>query len=80
MTTAAIASSLKSQVETTGEDQPSQLSASQKQVIAELRGRGFAVVLFSPVELDGVSPDRLESRLVADGNEHIEELNELENN
>jgi hypothetical protein len=32
--------------------------------VVALRRRGYAVVLFSPEELDGCSADRLEGRLV----------------
>ncbi|HFL7937794.1 TPA: hypothetical protein ACG5DM_000793 [Pseudomonas putida] len=80
MTTSATANLLNTQTEVTDADQSSLMSATQKQAIAELRDRGFAVVVFSPEELGCVSRDRLESRLVADGNEHIEDITELENN
>jgi len=80
MTTSATANQLNTQTEATDADQSSLMSATQKQAIAELRDKGFAVVVFSPEELGCVCRDRLESRLVADGNEHIEDITELENN
>ncbi len=80
MTTSATANLLNTQTEATDPDQSSLMSATQKQAIAELRDKGFAVVVFSPDELGCVCRDRLESRLVADGNEHIEDITELENN
>ncbi|WP_323601030.1 hypothetical protein [Pseudomonas putida] len=80
MTTSATANLLNTQTEATDVDQSTLMSATQKQSIAELRDKGFAVVVFSPEELGCVCRDRLESRLVADGNEHIEDITELENN
>ncbi|EKT4528341.1 hypothetical protein [Pseudomonas asiatica] len=80
MTTSANANLLNTHLEATDADQSSLMSATQKQAIAELRDKGFAVVVFSPEELGCVCRDRLESRLVADGNEHIEDITELENN
>lgn len=80
MTSSAPTNLPDTQAEASVSDQFSQMSATQRQVIAELRDKGFAVVIFTPDELGCVSRDRLESRLVADGNEHIEDITELENN
>jgi hypothetical protein len=52
------------------------MTPEQKKIIQELRDAGYAVVIFSPAEVEGVSVDRLESRLVADGNDHIDDMKE----
>lgn len=56
------------------------MTPEQEKAINELRDAGYAVVVYSPQELQGVSRDRLESRLVADGADHIEDLQELDSN
>ncbi|HDS0960456.1 TPA: hypothetical protein QDZ28_004209 [Pseudomonas putida] len=80
MTTIASSNLPDTQTEASVSNQSSLVSANQKQAISELREKGFAVVVFTPEELGCVCRDRLESRLVADGNEHIEDITELENN
>lgn len=56
------------------------MTPEQEKAINELRDAGYAVVVYSPQELQGVSRDRLEKRLIADGADHIEDLKEIENN
>lgn len=47
------------------------LTREDKDMLAALRDRGFAVVVFTPDELAGIDPDTLESDLVTFGNNHI---------
>jgi hypothetical protein len=42
--------------------------------LRELKDKGFAIVMFTPEELNGVSSKRLEDRLIELGNEVIEDL------
>lgn len=53
-----------------------QLGAHHGQVLNDLRHAGWAVVLFTPDELRGVEPDRLQDRLVELGNEVIDNLSD----
>lgn len=48
----------------------------QHDTIESLRGRGFAVVVFYPKELEGVDALTLEERLVEFGNQAIDNLKE----
>jgi hypothetical protein len=48
------------------------LTEDQIKVLRELRNMGFAVVVFNPDELDGVSPDGVEDRLIEYGWDVIE--------
>lgn len=50
------------------------MTPSEDAAIESLRKAGFAVVVWSPRELRGVSPKSLESRVVQHGNEVIEDL------
>lgn len=54
------------------------MTPEQEKAINELRDAGYAIVIYEPSELEGVSRERLERRLVADGADHIENLRELE--
>lgn len=45
--------------------------------VRDLRKRGFAVVVFSPEEIDGIDRYILEGQLVEEGNNIIEELKNL---
>jgi hypothetical protein len=49
-----------------------------RHLISELRGEGYAVVLFSPDELGTATAKSLENRLVELGNEAISDLQEGE--
>lgn len=56
---------------------PAAMTPALRQAINELRLAGYAVVVFSPSELDGgVEPRTLEKRLVELGNEAIDTLRE----
>jgi hypothetical protein len=46
----------------------------QEQAIQELRTAGWAIVAIRPEDTQGVSIDRLESRLQNDAWEHIDDL------
>ena len=50
------------------------MTPEQFAVIDALRAKGWAVVLFSPAELEGVYPDRLEMRLEDYGCDLIGEM------
>jgi hypothetical protein len=58
------------------EGKPAQtgLSVHQRKMIDSMREQGYAVVFFSPEELNGVSAERLQSRLMGDAKDHIEDL------
>jgi hypothetical protein len=45
-----------------------------KQAISDLRGNGYAVVLFNPDELEGCPADELESNLVGLAWEEIDHI------
>ena len=46
----------------------------QKAVIAELRLEGYAVVVFTPEELENVNSSLVEDELISRGNSIIEDL------
>lgn len=50
------------------------MTPADHEAIERLRARGYAVVLFSPDELEGVYPDRLEMRLEDYGCDLIGEM------
>ena len=54
------------------------LTENDKNMIENLRDRGFAVVVYSPDELEGVDPDTLESDLVTFGNHTLEVLSDYD--
>jgi len=55
------------------------MNEQQKETVRSLRLKGFAVVVFSPSELEGVNPETLQDRLIQLGNEAIEDLCEVDN-
>jgi len=56
------------------------LTQDDKDMIANLRDRGFAVVIYGPDELGVVDPERLEGDLVSIAEDQIYGINEAENN
>ena len=50
------------------------MNEQQQQAIDELRGEGYAVVIFNPEELAGVNEGRVEDRLVELGWDVISDL------
>lgn len=59
---------------------PPALTSEQLAVVETLRSQGFAVVVFSPTDLDGVHAENLQKRILADGWDHIEEMKGLASN
>lgn len=48
------------------------LTREEKDALSALRDKGCAVVVFTPDELGGMPPFRLEEGLVADGNDRLD--------
>lgn len=53
---------------------PTPMTDSQQLALDELRGAGFAVIIWNPSELKGVNPRHVEARSVELGQEMIDEL------
>lgn len=53
-----------------------QLTKTEAKTIAGLRNKGYAVVLWNPVELGDAEPTEVEDRVVETGNDIIETLNQ----
>ncbi|MFJ7794700.1 hypothetical protein [Pseudomonas sp. NPDC096950] len=56
------------------------LTAEQHVIIDSLRLQGYAVVLFSPDDLEGVNVENFQNRLRTDGWDHIEDMKQLAGN
>ena len=54
------------------------MTEKQGKVFAELRNEGYAVIAWTPEELDGVDPRHVAHRLIELGWEVIEDLKEYE--
>lgn len=50
------------------------MTTEEQQIVDSLRDQGYAVVIFTPDELDGASPDKVEDNLVSSGWEAIDVL------
>jgi hypothetical protein len=50
------------------------MTEAQRKVLAELRSEGYAVVVWSPEELRGANPSRVQDRSIELGHEVIEGL------
>lgn len=57
--------------------QHEKLTAEDYKTINHLRGRGFAVAIFAPSELNGVDPEDVENAMVSYGAEAIDDLRRL---
>ena len=53
------------------------MTAEETAVIAELRHRGYAVIVWTPEELDGVSHRHVEDRSIELGHQVIEDLKKM---
>lgn len=53
------------------------MTPAEREVIAELRSRGFAVIIWTPEELAGASQKHVEDRSVELGFQVIEDLKDI---
>jgi hypothetical protein len=52
------------------------MNSEETRIIAQLRDKGYAVVVFSPSELRGISVDRICTVMIEEGNDYIDDNGE----